>query len=149
MNIKPILTEADYRTALARVEKLMETAKKGTLEGTELEILGALVANYERENIKLGSTITMEVCRKIVDNYYRRRTGSEEYVVRLEVGPNPLDFDGDDEVSAHVVRKSSKGMSKGNGPPMVETMIETVVLSTESCDSVEEALDKLTKNLPK
>lgn len=148
MNIKPLLTEADYHSALARVDQLGD-AKKGTLESVELGALLVLVANFERENIKLGSTITMEFCRKIVDSYYEKRTGSEEYVVRLEIEPNPLDYDGEDGVSACVVRKSSKGSSKGKGPPMVETMIETVVLSTASCDSVEEALDKLAKSLPK
>ena len=49
MEIKPIKTEIDYEKALVRLEIIFD-AKKGTLEGDELEILGILIDNYENEN---------------------------------------------------------------------------------------------------
>jgi HTH-type transcriptional regulator/antitoxin HigA len=48
MNIKPIKTEADYKKALKRLEKIFD-AKKGTNEGDELEILSILIENFEKE----------------------------------------------------------------------------------------------------
>jgi HTH-type transcriptional regulator/antitoxin HigA len=49
MEIKPIKTEIDYNQALERLEVIFD-AKKGTLEGDELEILSILIDNYENEN---------------------------------------------------------------------------------------------------
>lgn len=47
MNIRPIRTEEDYRTALKEIEKIF-LAEAGTEEGDRLEILSILVENYER-----------------------------------------------------------------------------------------------------
>ena len=47
--IRPIRTKADHRSATARIEKLM-TARPGTPEFDELEVLGTLVDVYEREH---------------------------------------------------------------------------------------------------
>src|SRR5436190_24342161 len=44
--IKPIRTEADYEAAVARIEDLID-ASAGTPEGDELEVLAALVGQYE------------------------------------------------------------------------------------------------------
>ena len=46
--IKPIRTEADYKTALARIDALMD-AEPGTPDGEELDILTDLVEHYEDE----------------------------------------------------------------------------------------------------
>lgn len=53
MEIKPIKSETDYNQALERLELIFE-AKKGTLEGDELEILSILTDNYENENYPIG-----------------------------------------------------------------------------------------------
>ena len=53
MNIKPIKTKADYEKALARLEVIFD-AKKGTVKGDELEVLGMLVDNYENEKFPIG-----------------------------------------------------------------------------------------------
>jgi HTH-type transcriptional regulator/antitoxin HigA len=45
-----IQTEADYRTALARIEALMD-AELGTPEGEELDALTDLVVLYEAEHV--------------------------------------------------------------------------------------------------
>jgi len=49
MNIKPIKTGADYEKALQRLEIIFD-AKRDTKEGDELEILGILLDNYEKEH---------------------------------------------------------------------------------------------------
>ncbi|MFV0346243.1 MAG: type II toxin-antitoxin system HigA family antitoxin [Bacteroidales bacterium] len=46
MNIKPIKTEQDYKSAISRIEALWG-AKKDTPEGDELDLLATLVELYE------------------------------------------------------------------------------------------------------
>jgi HTH-type transcriptional regulator/antitoxin HigA len=46
MNLKPIKTETDYQEALAKAYQLME-AEWNTPEGEELDLLTALIENYE------------------------------------------------------------------------------------------------------
>jgi HTH-type transcriptional regulator/antitoxin HigA len=53
MNIKPIKTKKDYEQALERLEVIFD-AKKGTPKGDELEILGMLIDNYEKEKFPIG-----------------------------------------------------------------------------------------------
>jgi len=52
MKLKPIKNENDYNQALERLEKIFD-AKPGTKEGDELEILGILIDNYEKENFPI------------------------------------------------------------------------------------------------
>ena len=49
MEIKPIRTEDDYKTALARIESLMD-AQENTPEGDLLDVLVTLVEAYERRH---------------------------------------------------------------------------------------------------
>ena len=48
MNLKPIKSKKDYQQALSRLEVIFD-AKKGSQEGDELEILGILIDQYEKE----------------------------------------------------------------------------------------------------
>lgn len=52
MNIKPIKTKKDYQQALGRLEEIFD-AKRGTIEGDELEILGILIDNYENQHFPI------------------------------------------------------------------------------------------------
>ena len=52
MKLKPIKNENDYNQALERLEKIFD-AKPGTKEGDELEILGILIDNFEKENFPI------------------------------------------------------------------------------------------------
>lgn len=52
MDLKPIKTKKDYEKALERLELIFD-AKKGTEEGDELEILGMLIDNYEKEKFPI------------------------------------------------------------------------------------------------
>lgn len=49
MQIRPIKTKADHRTALKEIERLMN-AKPGTSAGDRLEILTTLVDHYESQH---------------------------------------------------------------------------------------------------
>ena len=52
-NVKPIRTEKDYETALARVDELMDAAP-GSPEGDELDVLVDLVELYESKHEPMG-----------------------------------------------------------------------------------------------
>jgi len=52
MDIKPIRTKADYRTALKEIESLM-TAKANSPEGDRLDVLTTLVEAYERAHFPM------------------------------------------------------------------------------------------------
>ncbi|NHM08060.1 helix-turn-helix domain-containing protein [Flavobacterium sp. CYK-4] len=52
MEIKPIKTEKDYNQALERLEEIFD-AKKGSPEGDELEVLGILVDQYEKDHFPI------------------------------------------------------------------------------------------------
>ncbi|MEX0778526.1 MAG: helix-turn-helix domain-containing protein [Balneolales bacterium] len=52
MKIHPIHTEQDYKKALARIEEIFD-ASPGTSEGDELEILGILVEQFEKEHFPI------------------------------------------------------------------------------------------------
>lgn len=52
-NVKRIRTEADYESALARIDELMD-APAGTPEGEELDVLADLVEHYESKNVPMG-----------------------------------------------------------------------------------------------
>jgi HTH-type transcriptional regulator / antitoxin HigA len=51
--IKPIRTEADYKTALVRIDALMD-AEPGTPDGEELDVLTDLVEHYEAKHVPMG-----------------------------------------------------------------------------------------------
>ena len=52
MKIKPIKNKKDYQVALNRLEEIFD-AKKETMEGDELEILGILLEKYENEQFQI------------------------------------------------------------------------------------------------
>jgi HTH-type transcriptional regulator/antitoxin HigA len=52
MNIKPIKTEKDYQEALTRMDQIFD-AKRGSIEGDELEILSILVERYEKDHFPI------------------------------------------------------------------------------------------------
>jgi HTH-type transcriptional regulator/antitoxin HigA len=52
MDIRPIKTKRDYEKTLRRIEALI-TAKAGTDEGDELDILATLVEAYERKHFPI------------------------------------------------------------------------------------------------
>jgi HTH-type transcriptional regulator/antitoxin HigA len=52
MNLKPIKTDQDYQQALERLDIIFD-AEKDSKEGDELEILGILIDQYEKDNFPI------------------------------------------------------------------------------------------------
>ncbi len=66
MNIKPIKTEADYNTALKRIEALMD-ASPGTSRGDELDILVTLVEAYEEKHHPIEAPDPVEFIKSVME----------------------------------------------------------------------------------
>ena len=62
MNIKVIKTETDYQKALTRLEMIFD-AKRGSVEGDELEVLGLLIDQYEKEHFPIDMPDPIEAIR--------------------------------------------------------------------------------------
>ena len=62
MNIHPIHTEEAYQDALERVASLMD-AKPKTPEFDELEVLSALIENYEAKHYPIGTPDPIEAIK--------------------------------------------------------------------------------------
>lgn len=78
-----------------------------------------------------------DVIQQIVDACHRKRERSEDYIVRVDYAPNPLNYDGMDQVSAFVIRKDR--VSRDFMAPKAET----IFLEVRDADTVEEALTQL------
>jgi len=62
MNINPIKTEIDYKTALKRLEEVFD-AEIGTSESDEADILGLLVDDYENKHYPIASPDPIEAIK--------------------------------------------------------------------------------------
>jgi len=62
MNIRPIKTEADYRTTLREIETLM-SAESGSEAGDRLDVLVTLVEAYERKHFPMDLPDAVEAIR--------------------------------------------------------------------------------------
>jgi HTH-type transcriptional regulator/antitoxin HigA len=62
MMVKPIRTEADYETALARIEALIDAAAS-TPEGDELDVLSSLIERYEDERFPIEAPTPLAAIR--------------------------------------------------------------------------------------
>ena len=64
--IKPIRNEIEYQKALNRLEKIF-TAKQGSKEGDELEVISILIDNYENEHFPIDSPDPIEAIKFRMD----------------------------------------------------------------------------------
>lgn len=62
MELKPIKTEADYKTALKRLEEIFD-AQTGTPMSDELEILGLMVDDYENRHYPIEAPDPIEAIK--------------------------------------------------------------------------------------
>lgn len=62
MNIKPIKTETDYRTALKRLEAIFD-APIGSKESDEADLLGLLIDDYERKRFPIDAPDPIEAIK--------------------------------------------------------------------------------------
>jgi HTH-type transcriptional regulator/antitoxin HigA len=87
MKIRPIKTEKDHKTALARIAVLM-SAEAGTEKADELDVLATLVEAYERKDLEpyIGSR------HRVSEVLNRKRGLSLDMLQRLHRGLNiPLE----------------------------------------------------------
>ena len=64
MEIKPIHTEADYRTALREVSRLVDLDPEvGTPDGDHLEVLSTLVEAYEHKHFPMSAPDPIEAIK--------------------------------------------------------------------------------------
>jgi HTH-type transcriptional regulator/antitoxin HigA len=62
MNIKPIKSESDYRSALKRLEEVFD-AQIGTQESDEADILGLMVDEYEKKHYPIEAPDPIEAIK--------------------------------------------------------------------------------------
>lgn len=79
MDIRPIRTAADYNAALSRINKLM-TAKTGTPQGDELDVLSTLVDAYEKAHFPIEPADPIEAIRFRMDQMGLKRKDLEPYI---------------------------------------------------------------------
>jgi HTH-type transcriptional regulator / antitoxin HigA len=79
MDIKPIKTKADYRAALAEIERLFD-AKRGTPEGDRLDVLTTLVEAYEARHQPVPLPDPIEAILYTLDSRGLTRADLEAYL---------------------------------------------------------------------
>ena len=79
MDIRPIRTEKDYRTALAEIEQLFD-AKPNTPEGDRLEVLTTLVEVYEEQHYSIPAPDPVEAIKYYMESRGLTRRELEPYI---------------------------------------------------------------------
>ncbi len=79
MELKPIKTETEYRTALAEIERLFDVAE-GTAEADRLEVLALLVENYEATHCTMPTPEPIDFLLYIMENRGLTRKDLEPYI---------------------------------------------------------------------
>ena len=108
MKIKPIKTDKDYQSALARIEKLMD-AHSGSPEEDELDVLATLVQAYEEKHLPIDQAHPLEVIRFVmeqndmIDKDLMPYIGSSGRVSEVMSGRRPL--------TINMIRKLHKGLN--------------------------------------
>jgi HTH-type transcriptional regulator / antitoxin HigA len=79
MDIRPIKTKRDYEKALRRIEALM-SAKPGTDEGDELDVLATLVDVYEQDYFPVHAADAVEAILFRMEQQGLERRDLEAYI---------------------------------------------------------------------
>lgn len=79
MELKPIRTEADYRAALAEIDRLWE-APDGSPEADRLEILAILVEVYEKTHFPIEAPDPVTFIEYIMDSRGLTRKDLEPFI---------------------------------------------------------------------
>lgn len=79
MNIKLIKTENEYKSALARLEKIFD-AEPGTKEGDELEIIALLIEKYENEKYPIEAPDPIEAIKFRMEQLGYKQKDLEEII---------------------------------------------------------------------
>ena len=79
MEIRPIKTETDYRTALEEIERLFDAASD-TPEGDRLEVLTTLVEAYEEKHYAIPLPDPVEAIQYYMESRGLTRRDLESYI---------------------------------------------------------------------
>lgn len=79
MNIKPIKSERDYKTALARIDSIWD-AEPDTKKGDELAVLAILVENYEAEKYRMLPPDPIEAIKFRMEQSGMKKTDLAPYL---------------------------------------------------------------------
>ena len=79
MNIHPIRTKADYRTALQRIDAVWD-AKPRSPEADELEVLSLLVEKYEKKHITIPDVDPVSLLLHVMEARQLTRKDLEQYI---------------------------------------------------------------------
>ncbi len=79
MTIRPIRTEADYRAALAEIERLFN-AERNTPRGDRLEVLTTLVEAYEAQHYAIPAPDPIEAINYYMESRGLTRRDLEPYI---------------------------------------------------------------------
>lgn len=79
MDIRPIRTEADYRAALAEIERLFDAKPNGP-EGDRLDVLTTLVEAYEQQHYALPAPDPIEAIKYYMESRGLTRRDLEPYI---------------------------------------------------------------------
>ncbi len=80
MTIKPIRTEEDYRSALRKIDTLVD-CKDGSKQADELDVLSILVESYESENYPIEPPDPIDAIR-----FRMEQTGMSEQEIGAYLG---------------------------------------------------------------
>ena len=79
MNIRPIKTEADYQAALQEIDQLFD-AEPGTEAGDHLEVLAALVEDYEERVYPIPNPDPIEAIKYFMESRGLERKDLEPFI---------------------------------------------------------------------
>lgn len=79
MNIRPIRTDEDLRTALRRLEAVFQ-ADEGTQEADEMEVLVTLIEAYENKHYPIGPADPIEAIKFRMDQQGLTARDLEAYI---------------------------------------------------------------------
>ena len=79
MNIHPIRTKADYRTALQRIDAVWD-AKPRSPEADEREVLSLLVEKYEKKHITIPDVDPVSLLLHVMEARQLTRKDLEQYI---------------------------------------------------------------------
>src|ERR1700731_3046763 len=75
-----IKTDKEYQKSLARIYELMNTARKNTAIGDELDLLVLLVERYEEEHFPIPSPDPVEFLEYVMDTKGLHQSDLVEYI---------------------------------------------------------------------
>jgi HTH-type transcriptional regulator / antitoxin HigA len=79
MNIQLIKTEADYQTALKRLEEIFD-ARIGTTESDEADILGLLIDEFEKKHYHIDAPDPIEAIKIRMEEMQLRQVDLAEVI---------------------------------------------------------------------